>query len=205
MLPYTPLHVLLFGLPGDPAGPDALVMTSGNLSGEPIVTDDDEALTRLGRLADAWLRHDRPIQVPCDDSVAGFVGGAELPIRRSRGYAPLPVALPFEVDADARHRRRPEEHLRRRERPLRLGQPAHRRHGRPGHASGARPPPSAHLEELTGVRPRRWSSPTRTRATAPPRWAREHAAGRPVRTVQHHHAHVASVMAEHGLGARRAA
>ncbi|MEP6815539.1 MAG: carbamoyltransferase HypF, partial [Marmoricola sp.] len=94
LLPYTPLHVLLLEAPG----PDALVMTSGNLSGEPIVTDDDEALVRLGSIADAWLRHDRRIHVPCDDSVARFVGGAELPLRRSRGHAPLPVALPFEVD-----------------------------------------------------------------------------------------------------------
>ncbi|MFD0517934.1 Sua5/YciO/YrdC/YwlC family protein [Paractinoplanes durhamensis] len=97
MLPYTPLHVLLFGLPGDSGGPDALVMTSGNLSGEPIVIDDAEALRLLGALADAWLRHDRGIRVPCDDSVSRVVGGVELPVRRSRGYAPMPIALPFEV------------------------------------------------------------------------------------------------------------
>ena len=97
LLPYTPLHVLLFGLDGDPPGPDALVMTSGNLSGEPIVTDDAEAMERLAPLADAWMRHDRGIRVPCDDSVSRHVAGAELPIRRSRGYAPLPLALPFDV------------------------------------------------------------------------------------------------------------
>ena len=75
----------------------ALVMTSGNYSNEPIVKDNDEALTKLGELADGFLLHNRDIYVPCDDSVIRVFEGHELPIRRSRGYAPFPVHLPMAV------------------------------------------------------------------------------------------------------------
>ena len=131
MLAYTPLHALLFGLPGDDRGPPVLVMTSGNLGGEPICFTDDDALERLSHLADGWLMHDRAILVPCDDSVVRVVDGVELPIRRSRGYAPLPIALAGAGAADAGGRRRPEEHAGGRRRQIRLAEPAHRRHGRP--------------------------------------------------------------------------
>jgi hydrogenase maturation protein HypF len=95
MLPYTPLHYLLL----EPGGgfPPALVMTSGNYSEEPIAMDNADALDRLADLADAFLFHDREIHARCDDSVTRIFAGAELPVRRSRGYAPYPVRLPFSV------------------------------------------------------------------------------------------------------------
>jgi hydrogenase maturation protein HypF len=85
-LPYSPLHHLL-------VEDKPLVMTSGNRSDEPIVRDNEEALHRLADLADAFLLHDRDIHVVCDDSVVRIFEGRELPLRRSRGYAPLPVRL----------------------------------------------------------------------------------------------------------------
>ena len=89
MLPYTPLHDLLLEAVGGP-----LVMTSGNVSDEPIAYHDDDALRRLGPVADLVLFHDRPIHVPCDDSVARVVRGVPRLIRRSRGYVPAAVRLP---------------------------------------------------------------------------------------------------------------
>lgn len=95
MLPYTPLHLLLLE-PGD-GFPEALVMTSGNLSEEPIAYRDDEARERLGSLADGFLLHDRPIHMRVDDSVARLISGKPFFTRRSRGWAPDPLALPVEA------------------------------------------------------------------------------------------------------------
>ncbi len=88
MLPYTPLHHLLLA-----EAPPTLVMTSGNLSEEPIVHRDDDAHARLGALADHFLEHDRPIHVPCDDSVVRIDSGAPVILRRARGYVPSPIDL----------------------------------------------------------------------------------------------------------------
>ena len=132
MLPYTPLHYLLFA-PANELPPSSfrlhpssfilhpssfilhpLVMTSGNLSEEPIATDNDEARERLATLADAFLMHNRDIRTRCDDSVVRVVSHQSLvisqqsrithhashityPLRRSRGYAPDPIQLPFDA------------------------------------------------------------------------------------------------------------
>jgi hydrogenase maturation protein HypF len=90
LLPYTPLHHLLLG---DFGGP--LVMTSGNRSDEPIAYDDCAARERLAEIADAFLAHDRPIHRRCEDSV--WHGEGRFPMRRSRGYVPSPLPLPVEL------------------------------------------------------------------------------------------------------------
>ena len=89
MVPYAPLHHLLLEAVGRP-----LVMTSGNLSDEPIAIDNDEARARLAGIADFFLLHDREILSRVDDSVIRVVDGVPVLLRRSRGYAPLPLKLP---------------------------------------------------------------------------------------------------------------
>jgi len=88
MLPYTPLHHLLLE-----DGPELLVMTSGNKSGEPIVTGNDEAVAELAGIADCILCHDRDIHVGCDDSVEIRLGDRVVPLRRSRGHVPRGIVL----------------------------------------------------------------------------------------------------------------
>ncbi|MFD7876026.1 carbamoyltransferase HypF [Streptomyces sp. NPDC059766] len=201
LLPYTPVHHLLLGLPGDPDGPRLLVMTSGNVAGEPIVTDDTEALHRLAPLADAWLTHDRPIQVPCDDSVVRICDGEPLVIRRARGYAPLPVPLPvpvrpaLAVGGDLKNA-------------FCLGEDrkawlsAHIGDMDDLSTQRAFERATVQLESITGVRPGLLAAdrhPGYRSAT----WAERNARGRAVVRVQHHHAHVAAAMAEHGLDGGR--
>lgn len=92
MLPYSPLHLLLFS-----ENIDLLVMTSGNARGLPIVKDNEEALKYLSPFTDYFLLHNREIVVRCDDSVVRQVAGETQYLRRSRGYAPSPLQLPFSV------------------------------------------------------------------------------------------------------------
>ncbi|MCS0604864.1 carbamoyltransferase HypF [Streptomyces sp. LP11] len=201
MLPYTPVHTLLFGLLGDPPGPQVLVMTSGNRSGEPIVTDDADALTRLAGLADAWLSHDRPIASPCDDSLLRVrPDGTAQVLRRSRGYVPRPLRLPvpvrptLAVGGDLKNV------------PC-LGEgdlawfgPHIGDMGELATLEAARRA-ETHLTRLSGV------TPALVAADRHPGYhstalARRRAEDLPLRLVQHHHAHIAAAMAEHGLDGR---
>jgi hydrogenase maturation protein HypF len=194
-LPYAPLQHLLFA----DSRVHALVMTSANLSEEPIAIDNNEAMVRLGRIADAFLMHDREILQRCDDSVAALVDGAPQLIRRARGYVPLGVGLPFEVPSL-----------------LAVG----------GHlksvfalARGRYAYQSQHLGDLENVTGLEFFEESlthlmRTFEIDPQTvvhdlhpgylstgWAKEWAAERGLKliAVQHHHAHVAGCMAEHGL------
>ncbi|MFG2895111.1 carbamoyltransferase HypF [Streptomyces sp. NPDC048248] len=201
MLPYTPLHHLLLGLPGDPQGPRLLVMTSGNVAGEPIVTDDEEAVRRLAHLTDAWLTHDRPVQVPCDDSVLRVCDGEPLFVRRSRGYAPFPVTLPLPVrpalavGGDLKN-------------VLCLAEG--RRAWLSAHIGDmddletqlAFERAETHLETVTGVRPQLLAADKHPGYRSG-QWAQRRTGERPLVRVQHHHAHIAAAMAEHGLDGSR--
>ncbi|HTQ22438.1 carbamoyltransferase HypF [Mycobacterium sp.] len=199
MLPYTPIHHLLLArVPGTGAPvPDALVLTSANRSDEPICFTDDDAAQRLPALCDAVLDHNRPIHVPCDDSVVRVVSNARatLPIRRSRGYAPLPVDLGV------------------------AGPPVLAVGGELKNTfcltDGSRAYLSGHIgdmgtwetlrafERAVGQLSEIRGRPQRLAADLHPgyhtrSWAERHADDRPLDLIQHHHAHVVSLLAEHG-------
>ena len=93
MLPYAPVQLLIFSYPDGIPMPDALVMTSGNPSGAPICRTDEDAVAALGSMCDAILSHNRKIRLRADDSVMDYFEEKPYMIRRSRGYAPLPVML----------------------------------------------------------------------------------------------------------------
>jgi hydrogenase maturation protein HypF len=194
MLPYTPLHHLLLAEPAPPV----LVMTSANFSNEPIVKDDDVALEQFRALADAILLHDRSIHVHCDDSVVRVFEGRESPIRRSRGYAPFPVRLPFdarpilavggELKATFCLARGDEafmsQHIGDMEN-LETEQAFERA--------------LDHLSGLFRITPEIVAADLHPGYLAT-QWA-DRRYGRAVMKVQHHHAHIASVMAENGVAA----
>jgi hydrogenase maturation protein HypF len=194
MLPYTPLHHLILSeLDGKP-----LVMTSGNSSDEPIAYEDDDAVARLTGIADLFLTHDRPIHLRCDDSVTRVVAGSELPLRRSRGYAPAPVELPLPCPIPI----------------LALGGQLKATFalGRGLHAflshhlgdleyyeaERAYRQAVPHYERLFGLEPELVVHDLHP-DYATTRYARERHPSIPRLAVQHHHAHVASCMAENLL------
>jgi len=192
-LPYSPLHHLLLDAFGGP-----VVATSGNVSGEPVLTEPAEAEARLAGVADAFLHHDRPIVRPADDSVLRIASGRPRPIRLGRGLAPLELELPAELPEPV----------------LAVG----------GHlkltvalAWGRRVVVSPHvgdmgtrrselvfeqvlrdLQRLYDVTARRWLCDAHPGYTTT-RWVQ--ALGQPWETVLHHHAHASALVAEHGEGA----
>jgi hydrogenase maturation protein HypF len=190
-LPYSPLHHLLLAAFGGP-----VVATSGNVSGEPVLTDPGEAEERLAAVADAFLHHDRPIVRPADDSVVRIAAGQARPIRLGRGIAPLELELPAELPEPV----------------LAVG----------GHlkltvalAWGRRVVVSPHigdmgtrrselvfeqvardLQRLYDVRAQRWLCDAHPGYTTT-RWVQ--ARGEPFTTVQHHHAHASALVVEHAV------
>ncbi len=199
-LPYAPLQHLLFA----DRRVKALVMTSANLSEEPIAIDNDEALARLGKIADAFLMHDREILQRCDDSVMSLVDCRPQVIRRARGFVPLAVQLPAAL-GDV---------------PPLLAVGGHLKNVF-ALARGRFAYQSQHLgdlENITGLEFFRESLAhlMQTFEIAPETvvhdlhpgylstsWAKEWAGERnlPLIAVQHHHAHIAACMAEHGVDA----
>ncbi len=196
MLPYTPLHHLLM----DELGGMPLVMTSGNRSDEPIAFEDGDARERLAGIADLFLTNDRPIHLRCDDSVTRLVAGKELPLRRSRGEAPRPISLPVPC-------RRPTLAVGGQlKATFALGRDRHaflsHHLGDLDHYEAYRAFVEAvgHYERLFEIRAERVVHDLHP-DYATSRYARERAAleGIALLGVQHHHAHVASCMAENGL------
>ena len=206
MLPYAPLHHLLFAdLPdGSPGAPEVLVMTSGNLSGEPLCFDDDDALARLGGIADVFLSHDREIAVPCEDSVVAWHADSDgeraIPLRRSRGFAPLPVVLGEFDDTGVVLAAGAE--IKNTVALARDGMAFVSAHvGDLGSLEGL----TAHERVSAQLLRFHRSSPALIVADQHPgyssrAWAKRFAAdlGVPLHGVQHHHAHLASLAAEHG-------
>ena len=191
-LPYTPVHFLLF----ENAPYRALVMTSGNQSDEPIVMQNEDARSHLEGIADYFLFHDREIYMRCDDSVGRVITGAVRPVRRARGYAPQPVFLRDSV-------------------PSVLGVGAELKNtvcltrGREAFVSqhigdlenletlGLIRASVSHLERILEIEPELIVHDLHPDYLNT-QWAQRQG-GLPRLAVQHHHAHIAAVMAERGL------
>jgi hydrogenase maturation protein HypF len=226
MLPYTPLHYLLFAQETSPVTfrDWALVMTSGNLSEEPIATGNDEARHRLSGLADAFLMHDREIHTRCDDSVVrvfeshddrqsppprareasqSSIVNRQYLLRRARGYAPDPLSLPMEVP------------------PLLASGPelkntfclTRQRYAFMSHHIGdlenyatlrSFEDGVAHFENLFRIQPKAIAYDLHPNYMST-RYALERSGrqGLPAIGVQHHHAHIAACMADNGLSGDR--
>ncbi len=196
MLPSTPLHHLLL----DVVGGVPLVMTSGNVSDEPIARDNAEARERLGGIADAFLLHDRDIYARYDDSVVRIVDGREHVVRRARGYCPLPVSIAGAEGAAAVLALG--AHLKNTFCILRDGKAFVGPHiGDLDHPESLRHQDEALTTYLRLFR----TAPAAVAADTHPDYASTRIAeswwakGSRQERVQHHHAHIASVMAEHDL------
>ena len=196
MLPYTGMHYLIFDSVGDPA----LIMTSANAPNEPIITDNKYAIQRLGSVVDYFLVHDREIAQRADDSVVRCVGDMPTPIRRSRGYAPAPIALSkspkiktlalgAELNVTAC---------------MILGNKAYLSQ----HIGDTETVETAqflenavsHLQRLVGFEPDALACdlhPKFTTTKIAERMAKQLSV--PLRRIQHHHAHAGSLMAEHSV------
>ena len=193
MLPYTPLHHLLLEAVGRP-----IVLTSGNLTDEPLATDDDDASIRLSGLADGFLFHDREIRARYDDSVTRVIARRESIVRRARGYAPNPLTLPvgaprplLAVGAELKHT-------------FTLARGS-RAHVAPHNGDledlathRAFTDGLAHLTRLLALEPE-FVAHDLHREYLSTKYALERFPPDRRIAVQHHHAHVASCAAEHGI------
>ena len=195
LLPYTPLHHLLLSETDRP-----LVMTSGNLSGEPIVFDDDRAFRKLGSIADVFLTHDRPIESPCEDSVARVIAGSPTVLRRARGYVPraLPAPRPFDRPVLACGGHLKNAFCLAAGDALYLG--PHIGDLESLETVEAFEEAVARLERFVGIRPEIVAHDLHP-AYASTLYARSRTEASAI-GVQHHHAHVASALAEHRLEGR---
>lgn len=204
MLPYAPLHTLLLD-PSDGAGDLALVATSGNLSEEPLCHTNADALDRLSGIADAFLLHDRDIAVPVEDSALLALADSDaVPLRRSRGYAPLPLVLPHPAATTE---------------PIVLAVGGELKNTF-ALAAGDLTFVSAHVGDMGSLASQRaFEASVRQLTTMQRRdpevvvcdlhpgyattgWAERYVEARPgveLLRVQHHHAHALSLLAEHGI------